>query len=295
MKLIFKPSEMQDISESLRLEGKKIAVVPTMGFLHEGHVSLILKAKELADIVITTLFVNPTQFAPNEDFGKYPRSPEKDFNLAESKGCDYLFYPTSEDMYPGGFNRTVVLSGVTEKFEGLTRPTHFNGVATVVAKLFNIIRPHIAVFGQKDYQQTLIIKQVVNALFFDIKIVMAPTVREADGLALSSRNVYLSAEERGKAGIIYKALSDALQAMENGENRRKIINAILHNRLRTVAEIKIDYASAADADTLEEPDVFLPGEHVILLIAVYVGKTRLIDNALISVPNDTHIKKHYFV
>ncbi len=295
MKLIAKSAEMQSISESHRLAGKKIAVVPTMGYLHEGHISLIKKAKELADVVITTLFVNPTQFAPNEDFEKYPRSPERDYNLAQENGSDYLFNPATEEMYPGGFHSAINMTGITDKFEGEKRHNHFNGVATVVAKLFNITKPHIAVFGQKDYQQTLAIYQLVRDFLFDLKVVVAPTIRENDGLAMSSRNVYLSSAEREKAGVIYKSLSDALLVIEKGENRRKIINAVLHNTLRSVHEIKIDYASAADADTLEEPDVFLPGEHVILVIAVYLGKTRLIDNALITIPNDPHIKKHYFV
>ncbi|TAL71079.1 MAG: pantoate--beta-alanine ligase [Bacteroidetes bacterium] len=295
MRVISKPKEMQTIAESLRKEGKKITVVPTMGYLHEGHTSLIQKGRELADIVITTLFVNPTQFGPNEDYEKYPRDFARDFQQAEKAGTDFLFNPKIEDMYEKGYNTLINIIGITDKFEGSSRPGHFDGVATIVAKLFNITKPHFAIFGQKDYQQILVIKQMVRDFFFDLSIVVAPTVREHDGLALSSRNVYLSNEERNRAGIIYKSLDEALQQIQKGESRRKILNAMLHNTLRTVPEIKIDYASCADADTLEEPDVFLPGERIILMIAVYNGKTRLIDNALVTVPQDSNVKKHYFV
>ena len=295
MRVISKPSEMQSTAASIRNEGKKIAVVPTMGYLHDGHSSLIKKGKELADYVITTLFVNPTQFGPNEDYDKYPRDFARDFQQAEDAGSDFLFNPTKEEMYSNGYNSLINISGITEKFEGASRPGHFDGVATIVAKLFNITKPHYAIFGQKDYQQTLVIKQLVKDFFFDISVVIAPTVREYDGLALSSRNVYLSNEERNNAGIIYKSLEEALLAIQNGESRRKILNAILHNTIRTAPSLKIDYASCADADTLDEPDIFLPGERIIMMIAIYNGKTRLIDNALVTVPEDSNIKKHIFV
>lgn len=295
MRVISKPNEMQLIAESLRKEGKKIAVVPTMGYLHEGHTSLIRKGRELADIVITTLFVNPTQFGPNEDFEKYPRDFARDFQLAEEAGTDFLFNPVNEDMYNNGYNTLISIIGITDKFEGASRQGHFDGVATIVAKLFNITKPHYAIFGQKDYQQTLVIKQLVRDFFVDVSIVVAPTVRESDGLALSSRNVFLSTNERKIASILYKALDEANIAIQNGENRRKIINAVLHNAIRSVQEIVIDYACAADADTLDEPEIFLPGEHVILIIAVYTGKTRLIDNALVTIPQDPQVKKHIFV
>ncbi|MCL5990882.1 MAG: pantoate--beta-alanine ligase [Bacteroidetes bacterium] len=295
MRVISKPNEMQSIAESLRREGKKIAVVPTMGYLHEGHISLIRKGSELAGIVITTLFVNPTQFGPNEDYEKYPRDFARDFKYAEDAGSDFLFNPVSDDIYQEGYNTLISISGITDKFEGASRQRHFDGVATIVAKLLNITKPHYAIFGQKDYQQTLVIKQLVRDFFFDLSVVVAPTVREADGLALSSRNVYLSQDERRKAVILFKALVEAEDAIQKGENRRKIINAILHNAIRSIPEIKIDYASAADADTLEEPDVFLPGEHVILMLAVFNGKTRLIDNALVTIPQDPQVKKHIFV
>lgn len=284
MQIVNRVSEMQSIADSLRKDGKIISCVPTMGFFHDGHISLMKKALELGDILVTYLFVNPTQFAPNEDFSKYPRDLKQDTKIAEQAGVHYLFCPEVEDMYPGGFNSSVHLSGITDKFEGKLRPTHYIGVSTVVAKLFNAIKPHVAVFGQKDYQQTLVIKQMTKELLFDIKIVVAPTLREPDGLAMSSRNIYLNPEERKFAVIIYSALNDATQAIMNGESRRKIINGVMHNALRKLSSIKIDYASAADSDNLDEPDEFKPGQKVVLLVAVYQGRTRLIDNALVTIP-----------
>ncbi|MBI5324042.1 MAG: pantoate--beta-alanine ligase [Ignavibacteriae bacterium] len=269
MRVISKPGEMQSVALALRNEGKKIAVVPTMGYLHEGHTSLIKKGRELADIVVTTLFVNPTQFGPNEDYEKYPRDFARDFELAEDAGTDFLFNPANEEMYSNGYKSIINISGITDRFEGESRPGHFDGVATIVAKLFNITKPHYAIFGQKDYQQTLVIKQLVNDLFFDISVVISPTIRESDGLAKSSRNVYLSDEERKRAVIIYTALSDGIHEVQKGESRRKILNAVLHNRIRTIPEIRIDYASSANADTLDEPDVFLPGERVIFMIIIF--------------------------
>jgi pantoate--beta-alanine ligase len=284
MKIVNKISEMQKIVDSHRINNEKIAVVPTMGYLHDGHLSLIETAKKYADIIITTLFVNPTQFAPNEDFEKYPRDFDKDAKLANNAGSDYLFTPNTLDMYPKGFNSSIHIGTVTDYFEGEKRPTHFDGVATVVAKLFNITKPDFAIFGQKDYQQTLVIKKLVNDFDFDIEIIVSPTIRESNGLAMSSRNSYLSDENRKKAGIIFVAIEEAKHAIEKGETSRKIINAILHKTLRQVPEIQIDYAMSADADNLSSPEIFLPGDKVVILIACYLGKTRLIDNAVVKIP-----------
>ena len=281
MKVIEKINEMQEIAGSLRKKGNTIAVIPTMGYLHDGHCSLIRHGKEIADAVITTLFVNPTQFAPNEDFEKYPRDFERDFKLAEATGSDFLFHPSTEEMYPENFNSELKISGITEKFEGKFRPAHFNGVATVVAKLFNATLPDYAIFGQKDYQQTLVIKKLVKEFNFPIKIIVAPTMRETDGLAMSSRNVYLSPDERQKATILYKALCEGKKAIENGELNRINLNNILSDTLLTVRGIVIDYAAAADAETLDEPDVFNPNQSIVLQIACKIGKTRLIDNMMV--------------
>ncbi|HRP02676.1 MAG TPA: pantoate--beta-alanine ligase [Candidatus Kapabacteria bacterium] len=276
---------MQHICNELRLQNKKIAVVPTMGYLHQGHISLIEKATEVADIVITTLFVNPTQFAPNEDFNRYPRDLNSDFYLAKEAKSTYLFIPDTLEMYPKGFATTIIINNVTEKFEGVFRPSHFQGVATVVAKLFNITKPDFAIFGQKDYQQTLLITKLIKDLNFEINLIIAPTLRESDGLAMSSRNTYLSIEERQKAGIIFRAIEEAKGIIAKGEVKRQIINSYIHKCLRSIKEIRIDYAAISLASTLEEPDIFFAGDKAVILIACYLGKTRLIDNSLITFPN----------
>ncbi|MFC2131944.1 pantoate--beta-alanine ligase [Bacteroidota bacterium] len=281
MKIIESISEMQAISTALRKDDKTIAVVPTMGYFHEGHISLMQLGRESADVVISTLFVNPTQFAPDEDFEKYPRDFDSDCKTAEENGTDYLFHPPVDEMYPLGYISEIRIGGIAQKFEGVTRPFHFNGVATVVSKLFNATLPDIAIFGQKDYQQAAVIKQMVRDLNFPVKIIVAPTKREADGLAMSSRNVYLSSEFRKQAPVLYKALETAKKAIEKGERNTKAINNILHKTLMSKPDIKIDYACAADALTLEEPEVFTDGQQIVLLIACYLGRTRLIDNCQI--------------
>lgn len=269
---------------ALRSQGKKVAVVPTMGYLHEGHLSLIRKGKEFADAVITTLFVNPLQFGPNEDFEQYPRDFKRDCMLAESAGCDVMYAPEVIEMYPRGYNTNIHIGGVTDVLEGERRPGHFDGVATVVAKLFNASVPDIAVFGQKDYQQTLVIKRLNTDLNFGIDIIIAPTKREANGLAMSSRNTYLSTEQRENAGIIFRSLEEARREIAKGERERKIINSIIIKTLKSIPEIKIDYVASALADTLEQPETFLPGDKIVMLIACYFGKTRLIDNAVMEIP-----------
>jgi pantoate--beta-alanine ligase len=286
---------MQATSEKIRTEGKKIVLVPTMGYLHNGHLSLIRQGKEHGDVAIMSLFVNPTQFAPNEDFEKYPRNFEKDCFSAEKSGCDILFAPEASEMYPSDYASFINIGGITKKFEGAFRPNHFKGVATVVAKLFNATKPHFAIFGQKDYQQSLVVKRLAEDLNFDLTIIVAPTVREADGLAMSSRNVYLSPEERSKATILFTAMEEAIEAIQAGERRRKVINAIMHNHLRKLPEIKIDYASAADASNFDEPEEFVQGQLIVLLLAVYLGKTRLIDNALVSLPSAISSKPKSFI
>ncbi len=275
---------MQLESEGIKHNNKTIAVVPTMGYLHDGHLSLIKKAKQTADYVITTIFVNPTQFGPNEDFSKYPRDFDRDYLLAESAGSDYIFFPDSKEMYPLPFFTSIIVSNVSEKFEGIFRPSHFQGVATVVVKLFNITKPNIAVFGQKDYQQTMVIRSLIRDLNFEIELIVVPTLRESDGLAMSSRNKYLSESERKKAGILFKAMEDVKTAIAKGECDRKMLNSYMHKKLREIKEIKIDYAACATSNSLEEPEFFLPGEEIVILIACFLGKTRLIDNSLMKIP-----------
>jgi pantoate--beta-alanine ligase len=284
MVVVEKVKEMQKIIDSHRSEGKRIVCVPTMGYFHKGHLSLMELAREYGEIVVTTLFVNPTQFGPNEDFERYPRNFQRDFELAQSVGIDYLFAPKIEEMYPDNFYTKVIVGKFTDKFEGVKRPGHFDGVATVVTKLFNATKPDVAIFGQKDFQQALVIKQLVKELLFDIKIIVAPIVREADGLAMSSRNVYLSEEERKLAPRIFEALNLGIKAVQNGERRRKQINSIVLQHLRQFREFFIDYVAAVDSETLDEPEEFSPGQTVVILVAVYLGKTRLIDNVLVTVP-----------
>ncbi len=275
---------MQLVSTTHRKNGKKIAVVPTMGYLHKGHTSLINKAKEVSDIVITTSFVNPTQFAPHEDFERYPKNFERDVQLAKEAGCDYFFMPNTLEIYPIGFATEVAVRKVTEDFEAISRPEHFKGVSLVVAKLLNATLPDVAIFGQKDYQQTLVIKRLIADLNFPVEVVISSTIREFDGLAMSSRNVYLSEEDRKSASILFATLEKTRQAIEYGEKNRKIINAIMLKNLRASGNLKIDYALSALANDLDQPEDFLPGDEIVLLLAVYLGKTRLIDNTLIKIP-----------
>jgi pantoate--beta-alanine ligase len=285
MKIVNNIREMQKIALESKIKGKKIALVPTMGFLHEGHLSLIRKGKSMADIVITTLFVNPTQFAPNEDFNQYPRDFERDCKLCMENGSDFLFSPETIEMYPDGYSTSIEMKGITDKFEGEYRPGHFSGVATVVAKLFNATLPDFAIFGQKDYQQTLVIKKLNKDLNFNIDIIIAETIREKDGLAMSSRNKYLNTDDRNKAPIIFFAISEATKMILNGEKSRKNIDKILSDTLNTIPEIQIDYASSALANTLEMPDNFSPNDEIVILVAAKLGKTRLIDNSIIKIPN----------
>jgi pantoate--beta-alanine ligase len=266
--------------------GRSIGLVPTMGYLHEGHASLMRLAREHADDIVTSVFVNPTQFAPNEDFNRYPRDLDRDLALAQEAGVDAVFAPSVAEMYPGGFATSVQVRSISLPFEGVSRPTHFEGVATVVTKLFNIVGADVAVFGQKDFQQCVVIRQFVRDLNIPIRIVIAPTVREADGLAMSSRNVYLSPESRQSAAVLYRALRETQQCIESGETRRAELERILVATIAREPQAEIDYAAVADAVTLVQPDNFAPGQQVVLLLAVRFGSTRLIDNAVVTVPWD---------
>lgn len=274
---------MRRLAETLRAEGKTVGCVPTMGYLHEGHASLIRIAAERSDVVVVTVFVNPTQFAPNEDFESYPRDFERDSKIADDNGAEIIFNPEADQMYPEGYSTYVRVKGVSEVLEGFSRSTHFEGVATVVAKLFNAVKPHVAVFGQKDYQQSLVIRRLTEDLNFGIEIVVAPIVREADGLAMSSRNKYLSPAQRKEAAIVNKALRAAEKLALAGETDRKALNAEMYKTVREVESARIDYVKAVRAETLEEPEKFARGEEIALLAAVYVGSTRLIDNLLVKI------------
>jgi len=274
---------MQSLSRNLQAQGKKIGVVPTMGFLHEGHSSLIRLAKRHADMVVTTIFVNPAQFAPNEDFSKYPRDLERDKRLGESAGTDFLFIPETPDMYPGNYSTYVHVEELTAVLEGASRPTHFRGVTTIVAKLFNIVKPQIAVFGQKDAQQVAVIIKMVKDLNFDIEIIVAPIVREPDGLAMSSRNVYLSSADRADSVVLSQSLGRAREMIEHGERKSSAIITEMSKMISRKPSARIDYISIADAVTLRECTTLVSGMQILVSLAVRFGTTRLIDNLLLTI------------
>ncbi len=283
MKIISEISNMQQTSDEFRIRGKSIALVPTMGYFHNGHLELMKIAKQNADVVVTTLFVNPTQFGPSEDFNNYPRDIERDKRLAESSGTDILFIPPQNEMYPPDYLTYVEVEKITKVLEGKFRPSHFRGVATVVAKLFNITKPHIAVFGQKDAQQAVVIKQMVKDLNFDIKILVLPIVRDSDGLAMSSRNVYLTSTERKESVVLFQSLQLAKKLIEKGERNCNQIISEMTQLISTKSSASIDYISMADAVTLQEFTNLKSGDNVLISLAVRFGATRLIDNITINI------------
>ncbi|MEW6511402.1 MAG: pantoate--beta-alanine ligase [Bacteroidota bacterium] len=278
MKTIADPREMQNAAELHRRAGKRIAVVPTMGAFHEGHLALIRDARKRGEVLIVTLFVNPVQFGKGEDFERYPRDLERDTALAQEAGADFLFVPQAAEMYPEGYQTYVTVERVARPLEGTVRPGHFRGVATVVVKLFNITMPHIAVFGQKDAQQVAVIRRMVRDLNLGVELVVLPTVRDADGLALSSRNAYLTAEQRCDAPALYAALQHAGAMVTRGERSAPVIVAAMRAMLRERTAAVIDYCSVADAETLEEFEFIPAGRQVLISLAARFGTTRLIDN-----------------
>ncbi|MDO5580653.1 MAG: pantoate--beta-alanine ligase [Planctomycetia bacterium] len=278
--VIHDPKELQSRLAELRKQGKKIGLVPTMGALHYGHLSLAIAAKEENDISVVSIFVNPKQFAPNEDFDKYPRILEKDLDLLEQIGVDFAFVPSSSDMYPVGFDANVHVGGVSEILEGSFRPTHFDGVATVVLKLFLITGADTAYFGQKDFQQVAVVRKMVRDLNVPIDIVSCPIIREKDGLALSSRNRYLSEEERKSALILYEALGQAEFMIHSGTRNAAAVKAELRRMIEAVPDAEIDYIEIADPASLIEMENI--AGNVVVLLAVRIGKTRLIDNMIVQ-------------
>jgi pantoate--beta-alanine ligase len=282
MKVVVPLSEMQAEANRLRREGKRIAVVPTMGALHRGHTSLIERARQLADVVVTTVFVNPAQFAPTEDLAKYPRDLSRDRELAEAAGTDILFAPGSDAMYPPGFHTHVEVEGVSGILEGKVRPTHFRGVTTVVAKLFHLVKPHVAVFGQKDAQQAFIVRRMVKDLDLDVEIVVAPIVREPDGLALSSRNVYLSPDERRRALVLSRALKEAERRVRAGERSADQLRPELSRIIAEGRPDSVDYVAFLNPETFAEVTVIEP-PGLLVAVAARFGSTRLIDNVLITI------------
>jgi pantoate--beta-alanine ligase len=281
MQIIERTAQMQAISRRVRFSGKAIAFVPTMGFLHDGHLELLKQGRRRADVLILSIFVNPTQFGPSEDYGQYPRDMEGDLSKAESVGTDYVFTPPVGEMYPYGFQTKVIVERVPEHLCGLSRLGHFEGVATVVAKLFNITEPNIALFGEKDFQQLSVIRRMVTDLNMDIEIVGVPTIREADGLAMSSRNKYLSAEERKSALCLKKSIDLTLEMVAGGERDAEKIKAAVRKLIVSYPFTDVDYIAICDPLTLD--DIGVISEKALLALAVRVGRTRLIDNVQIDV------------
>jgi pantoate--beta-alanine ligase len=277
-------AEMHAVVDRLRREGRRVGVVPTMGALHEGHLTLIRKAKELADAVIVTLFVNPTQFGKGEDFERYPRNTDRDHELAARAGADVLFAPGAQTMYPDGYHTFVDVETITDVLEGAARPGHFRGVATIVAKLLNCTKPHLALFGQKDAQQVAVIRRLVTDLNFDLEVVVVPTVRESDGLAMSSRNGYLSPTDRAEAPVLFRALQRAEALILQGGRDPVTIRGALEVMIRTESSAAIDYLSIADAVTLHEQTTLHSGQEILISLAARFGSTRLIDNVEVVVP-----------
>lgn len=279
MEVIETVEQMQKESDSLRKAGHTISLVPTMGFLHEGHLELMRVAKAHSDKIIMSLFVNPTQFGPSEDFEEYPRDTEGDLEKARSVGVDIVFMPLVEEMYPTGSQTTVKVEKLTQHLCGLSRTGHFDGVTTVVAKLFNSTKPHLAVFGQKDYQQLAVISRMVMDLDMDIRIIGVPIVRESDGLAMSSRNNYLSPDERKSALCLKKSLELAGKMFYDGTTDAGLIKGSIESLIQKHPFTEINYITLCDPLTLE--DIETLGAESLLALAVHVGKTRLIDNCLI--------------
>ena len=280
MKIIESPAEMQRFAETARLRGERIALVPTMGYLHEGHLSLMREGRRRASILAASLFVNPTQFGPREDLSSYPRDMDRDCRLMESVPVDVLFAPRAEAMYPPGAQTWVEVTELTQGLCGGSRPGHFRGVTTVVAKLFNIVKPHVALFGAKDYQQLCAVRQMVRDLNFDVEIVPMPTVREEDGLAMSSRNAYLSSDERTVALSLSRALQTACKAFARGERNPLALAQSARAELSREDAVALEYIEVRDAASLQEiTEVSAPA---VIAIAARVGRTRLIDNVVLE-------------
>ncbi|RMF95101.1 MAG: pantoate--beta-alanine ligase [Candidatus Schekmanbacteria bacterium] len=284
MNIFKKIRDMKAQSYDWKKSGKIIGIVPTMGCLHEGHLSLIRESVKDCDKTVVTIFVNPIQFAPGEDFNSYPRVFERDCELCEKERVDAVFYPADSEMYPEGFQTKVSVKELQKHLCGLSRPGHFDGVTTVVLKLFNIVMPHKAYFGQKDYQQLQIIKRMVGDLNLDVEIIEMPIVREKDGLAMSSRNRYLSDEERKKALIVPRIIDEAEKLLRKGDKKIKEIKKYLYSMAEDVEGAKVDYISFSDPETLD--DIAEIQNHVLVAVAIKIGSARLIDNRVIHLTKE---------
>ncbi|MGH7812685.1 MAG: pantoate--beta-alanine ligase [Candidatus Binataceae bacterium] len=280
MEIIKAPAEMTRFADAARIRGERIALVPTMGFLHEGHLALMREGRKRGAILVASVFVNPTQFGPNEDLARYPRNFERDCELMRSIPVDVVFAPEPSAMYAPGAQTWVEVTEITRGLCGAHRPGHFRGVTTVVAKLFNIVKPHFALFGEKDFQQLRAIQRMVLDLNFDVEIVPVPIVRESDGLAMSSRNAYLSPDEREQALALSRALKAAREKYRAGARAADEIAAAASREIERTPGVAPEYVAAVDAETLESKPA--PGNSILVAIAARVGKTRLIDNTVLS-------------
>lgn len=280
IQIVSSPDEVRSIVKKWRSEGLSVGLVPTMGYLHEGHQSLIKNSVEQNDRTVVSVFVNPIQFGPNEDLATYPRDLERDARLCEDTGADLIFHPEPSDMYADDFCTFVDMDRVTKNLCGKTRPTHFRGVCTVCSKLFHIVGPDRAYFGQKDAQQLAVIRRMVRDLNFDLTIVGCPIIREEDGLAKSSRNTYLSPAEREAAVVLHKALVKGEELIKNGETNATVVKEVIRATIDDEPLAEIDYVEAVDFDSIEPIDT-IKGD-VLVAVAVYIGKTRLIDNFIIT-------------
>ncbi len=276
MQIIREIDQMQQTAESIRLEGKKIGLVPTMGYLHEGHLSLVRQIRPDCHLLVVSIFVNPAQFAPGEDLDQYPRDFNRDEELCRREKVDIVFYPEAGQMYPPPYDTYVEVENLTETLCGASRPGHFRGVTTVVAKLFHIVKPHLAIFGEKDFQQAVVLKKMVRDLNFDVRIMTGPIVREEDGLALSSRNKYLDGEDRRNAAGLYKSLEQARRQVEKGERNPEVIIKTMEESISRIPNAEIDYIAVVNESTLEP--VRKINDQSLIMLAVFIGKTRLIDN-----------------
>jgi pantoate--beta-alanine ligase len=280
VKKIAAVGEMKRAADEIRRGGRAIGFVPTMGYLHEGHLSLVKESRRSAQTTVVSIFVNPLQFGPREDFSRYPRDPGRDETVLEKAGVDILFCPRDIDMYPEGFRTTVEVAGLQEKLCGRSRPGHFKGVATVVLKLFNIVRADYAFFGQKDAQQAIIIRRMAKDLNVETRIEVLPTIREPDGLAISSRNIYLSPEERRSAPVLFRSLEEARRMFGQGERAAGPIREQLLRMIGNETLARVDYVEIVDIRTLETVDR-IEGD-VLVAVAVFFGSTRLIDNIILE-------------
>lgn len=282
MEIVKRTPQMRSLAKRLAAEGNRIGFVPTMGALHAGHLSLMHRARQMSDIVIVSIFINPIQFGPSEDLDRYPRDLARDAELCTTRGVDYIFAPLIDEVYPEDFATYVIVEGLSDRLCGASREGHFRGVTTVVTKLFNVIRPQFAFFGRKDAQQAVIIKRMAEDLCMDTEIVVCPIVRDEDGLALSSRNAYLSAEERTAATVLHRALEKAQVLYGGGERDAESIVKAIEEVVATEPLVRIDYISVVNTKDLEPVQALSDDQTTLIALAAFVGKTRLIDNVVLN-------------